>query len=54
MLRIFLLGLAMIGLAMGWRNQWFEDVDLPGLNQSQPVDFNRWLMGEPDRSAPSS
>lgn len=62
MLRIFLLGLVLIGLATGLRNQWFnlnwdnllEDVGLPGLKNSQPIDFNRWLIGDPDGSESSS
>ena len=56
MLRIVLLGLVLVGLATGLRNQWFqvhwdtllENVGLSGLKNSQTIDFNRWLIGDPD------
>ena len=56
MLRILLLGLVLIGLASGLRNQWLQvhwdrvldDVGLSGSQNSQSIDFKRWLIGDPD------
>ena len=55
-LRLFLLGLLLIGLATGVRNQWFqvnldrllEDIGLQGVGGEKPFDFNQWLIGEPE------
>ena len=60
MLRIFVLGLVLVGLALGLRNQWIEvnwanllnDAGLPGQDQSEPFDFQRWLIGDPKKSSP--
>lgn len=58
-LRLFLLGLLLLGLATGFRNQWLqvnwdaflEDIGLMRSNSGEPFDFNKWLIGEP--SSPS-
>ena len=60
MLRTFVLGLVLVGLALGLRNQWievnwgnlFNDTGAPGLNKSEPFDFQRWLIGDPKKSSP--
>ena len=60
-LRLFLLGLLLIGLATGVRNQWFqvnldrllEDIGLQGESGEKPFDFNQWLIGEPENQPPT-
>ena len=59
MLRIFVLGLVLVGLALGLRNQWIEvnlgnllnDAGLSDQDQSEPFDFQRWLIGDPKKSS---
>lgn len=56
MLRLFLLGLLLLGLATGFRYQWLElnwsrfidDVGLPVPEPGDGFDLNRWLIGEPE------
>ena len=60
MLRIFVLGLVLVGLALGLRNQWIvvnwgnllNDVGLPDQDHSEPFDVQRWLIGDPKKSSP--
>ncbi|MAR06090.1 MAG: hypothetical protein CL862_03185 [Cyanobium sp. NAT70] len=60
-LRLFLLGLLLIGVATGVRNQWFqvnldrllEDIGLQGESGEKPFDFNQWLIGEPENQPPT-
>ena len=56
MLRLFLLGLLLVGLATGFRNQWLTvnwnkmlgDMGLPAADtEEEPIDFNRLIIGEP-------
>ena len=55
-----MLGLVLVGLALGVRNQWIEvnwgnllnDAGLPDQDQSEPFDFQRWLIGDPKKSSP--
>ena len=56
MLRLFLLGLLLVGLATGFRNQWLTvnwnkmlgDMGLPATDtEEEPIDFNRLIMGDP-------
>ena len=57
MLRLFLLGLLLVGLATGLRNQWLTvnwnkmlgDMGLPAADtEEEPIDFNRLIIGDPD------
>ena len=55
MLRVFLLGLLMVGLGVGFRRQWLQlnwdrlrqDIDLIPADAPENLDFNRWLFGDP-------
>ncbi len=56
MLRLFLLGLLLVGLATGLRNQWLTvnwnkmlgDMGLPVADtEEDPIDFNRLIIGDP-------
>ena len=55
MLRLFLLGLLMVGLGVGFRRQWLQlnwdrirqDIDLIPADSTDSFDLNRWLLGEP-------
>ena len=60
MLRLFLLGLLLVGLATGLRNQWLTvnwnkmlgDMGLPVADtEEDPIDFNRLIIGDPDTPA---
>jgi len=55
-LRLFLLGLLLVGLATGFRNQWLTvnwnkmlgDMGLPAADtEEEPSDFNRLIIGDP-------
>ena len=55
-LRLFLLGLLLVGLATGLRNQWLTvnwnkmlgDMGLPVADtEEDPIDFNRLIIGDP-------
>ena len=54
-LRVFLLGLLMIGLGVGFRRQWLQvnwdrlkqDINWIPADAPDGLDFNRWLIGEP-------
>ncbi len=57
MLRLLLLGLMLVGLATGLRQQWLvidwykltDDLCLPAPDNSEPFDFNRLIIGDQDR-----
>ena len=60
MLRLFLLGLLLVGLATGLRNQWLtvnwnkmlEDMGLTVADtEKEPIDFNRLIIGDPANPA---
>ncbi|MDA0258357.1 MAG: hypothetical protein O2972_06680 [Cyanobacteria bacterium] len=58
MLRLLLLGLLLVGIATGLRQQWLvldwthmlNDLGMPFAEDGEPIDFNRLIMGvqEPD------
>lgn len=56
MLRLFLLGLVLVGLATGLQRQWLvidwnrilNDLDLTVSKGGQPVDFHQLIIGEPE------
>ena len=58
MLRLLLLGLLLVGIATGLRQQWLvldwtrmlNDLGMPFAVDDEPIDFNRLIMGvqEPD------
>ena len=55
MLRLFLLGLVLVGLAAGLQRQWLvidwnrllTDLGVDGSDGDQPVDFHQWIIGDP-------
>ena len=55
-LRLLLLGLLLLGLATGVRQQWLQihwdrllnDLGAGGFGDEEPFDFNQWLIGEPE------
>ena len=54
MLRLLLLGLMPVGLATGLHRQWLivdwvkltDDLGLPALDEAEPLDFNRIIIGD--------
>ncbi len=54
MLRLLLLGLLLVGIATGLRQQWLvidwaritNDLGMPFAEDDEPVDFNRLIMGD--------
>tara|TARA_B100001173_G_scaffold72428_1_gene61573 strand:+ start:2154 stop:2318 length:165 start_codon:yes stop_codon:yes gene_type:complete len=54
LLRLFLLGLVLVCLAAGLQRQWLvvdwsrivDDVGLTLLDDDQPVDFNKLIIGD--------
>ena len=54
MLRLFLLGLVLVGLASGLQRQWLvidwnrirTDLGLTESDAGQPIDFHQLIMGE--------
>ncbi|MEB3246491.1 MAG: hypothetical protein VKJ63_01355 [Synechococcus sp.] len=54
MLRLLLLGLLLVGIATGLRQQWLvidwarmlNDLGMPFAEDDEPVDFNRVIMGD--------
>ena len=56
MLRLFLLGLVLVGLATGLQRQWLvidwnrilNDLDLTVSEGGQPVDLHQLIIGEPE------
>ena len=54
MLRLFLLGLVLVGLATGLQRQWLvvdwgriiDDLGLAVSEGDQPVDFNQLILGD--------
>ena len=54
MLRLFLLGLVLVGLAAGLQRQWLvvdwsrivDDLGLTLSDGDQPVDFNQLIIGD--------
>ena len=54
-LRLFLLGLVLVGLASGLQRQWLvidwnrilTDLGLTESEAGQPIDFNQLIIGEP-------
>jgi hypothetical protein len=58
LLRLLLLGLLLVGIATGLRQQWLvldwtrmlNDLGMPFAEDGEPIDFNRLIMGvqEPD------
>ena len=57
MLRLLLLGLMLVGLATGLRQQWLlidwlkltDDLGLPAPEDLEPIDFNRVIIGDQAR-----
>ena len=57
MLRLLLLGLMLVGLATGLHQQWLvvdwlkltDDLGLPAPEDLEPIDFNRFIIGDQDR-----
>ena len=57
MLRLLLLGLMLMGLATGLRQQWLvidwlkltDDLSLPAPEDLEPIDFNRVIIGDQER-----
>ena len=55
-LRLLLLGLLLVGLATGVRQQWLQihwdrllnDLGAGGVGDDEPFDFNQWLIGDPE------
>ena len=55
MLRLFLLGLLLVGLAAGLQRQWLvidwnrllTDLGVDGSDGDQPVDFHQRIIGDP-------
>ena len=55
MLRLFLLGLVLVGLAAGLQRQWLvidwtrllTDLGVNVSDGDQPVDFHRWIIVDP-------
>lgn len=55
LLRLFLLGLVLVGLASGLQRQWLvidwnrilTDLGLTESEAGQPIDFNQLIIGEP-------
>ena len=55
-LRLLLLGLLLLGLATGVRQQWLQihwdrllnDLGAGGFGDDEPFDFNQWLIGDPE------
>ena len=53
MLRLLLLGLLLVGIATGLRQQWLvldwtrmlNDLGMPFAEDAKPIDFNRLIMG---------
>lgn len=53
MLRLLLLGLLLVGIATGLRQQWLvldwtrmlNDLGMPFAEDGEPIDFNRLIMG---------
>lgn len=53
MLRLLLLGLLLVGIATGLRQQWLvldwtrmlNDLGMPFVEDGEPIDFNRLIMG---------
>ena len=53
MLRLLLLGLLLVGIATGLRQQWLvidwarmlNDLGMPFAVDDEPIDFNRLIMG---------
>ncbi|MBL6803151.1 MAG: hypothetical protein ISQ52_08665 [Synechococcus sp. BS307-5m-G38] len=53
MLRLLLLGLLLVGIATGLRQQWLvldwtrmlNDLGMPFAEDGKPIDFNRLIMG---------
>ena len=56
MLRLLLLGLLLVGLATGVRQQWVQinwdrllnDLGVGVSGEDEPFDFNQWLIGDPE------
>ena len=54
MLRLFLLGLVLVGLAAGLQRQWLvidwsriqDDLGVQPSSDQEPFDFNRWIIGD--------
>ena len=54
MLRLFLLGLVLVGLAAGLQRQWLvidwsriqDDLGVSAPSDEEPFDFNRWIIGD--------
>ena len=57
MLRLLLLGLMVVGLATGLRQQWLvvdwlkltDDLGLPAPDDTEPFDFNQLIIGDQER-----
>jgi len=53
LLRLLLLGLLLVGIATGLRQQWLvldwtrmlNDFGMPFVEDGEPIDFNRLIMG---------
>ena len=54
MLRLLLLGLLLVGIATGLRQQWLvidwaritNDLGMPFAEDGEPIDFNRLILGD--------